>query len=75
MYQLLQKIPLWRNIYHSIVSVTIRQRSNNVKNMLDSIFFTHEFVTEHKFYLSQVGNRLREFPTAMPPQKQLRHGG
>ena len=44
-------------------------------NMLDSIFVTHEFVTEHKFYLSQVGNRLREFPTAMPPQKQLRHGG
>ncbi len=45
-----------------------------MKNMFDRIFFTHEFVTEHKFYLSQVGNRLREFPTEVPLKKQLRHG-
>ena len=50
-------------------------QKGNVKSMLDSIFFAHEFVTEHKFYLSQVGNRLSEYATAMPPQKQLRHGG
>ena len=39
-----------------------------MKNMIDSIFFTHKFVTEHKLE-SHKRNRIRDFLLALTPQK------